>query len=86
MSDTPIQRKSPPTLDRALTAHQRRARIIAQMREQAIAAADELSAQHQARGEITTALRRRKIWFVAGAVVWGLGCIVVLGLIVAKGL
>ncbi len=86
MSDTPTQRNSPPTLDRILTAHQRRARIIAQLRERAIAAADELSAQHQARGEITAALRRRKIWFVAGAVVWGLGCIVVLGLIVAKGL
>jgi hypothetical protein len=89
MSDTPTQRNPPPTLDRILTAHQRRARIIAQLRERAIAATDELSAQHKEIGvEIANAVRRRKAFaclFVAGAAAW-VGCIVVLGLLVAKGL
>jgi hypothetical protein len=39
MSDTPIQRKPTPTLERILAAHERRARIIAELQEQAIATA-----------------------------------------------
>jgi hypothetical protein len=48
MSDTPIRRDSPANLDRVSAAHQRRARIIAQLHEQAIAAANDFSAQHKA--------------------------------------
>jgi hypothetical protein len=36
MSDAPIQRDPPPKLDRVLAAHERRARLIAQLHEQAI--------------------------------------------------
>ena len=90
MSDTPIQRDPPPKLDRVLAAYDRRARIIAQLRAQALAAADDLSTQHKEIGvEIAKVVGRRKAFawlFVAGAVFWGLGCIVVLGLLVAKGL
>jgi hypothetical protein len=45
MSDTPIRREPPPELDRVLAAHERRARLIAQLDEQAIAIANDLSAQ-----------------------------------------
>jgi hypothetical protein len=48
MSDTPTQRKPPPRLDRVLAAHQRRARIIAQLHAQAIATANDLAAQPKA--------------------------------------
>jgi hypothetical protein len=43
MSDRPTQHEQP-KLDRALAAHKRRARLIAQLHEQAIAAANYLSA------------------------------------------
>ena len=43
MSDTPIRRKPQPKLDRVLAAHERRARIIAQLHEQAIAAASDFA-------------------------------------------
>jgi hypothetical protein len=40
MSDTPIQRKTPPKLDRVLGAHERRARLIAELHVQEIAEKD----------------------------------------------
>jgi type VI protein secretion system component VasF len=40
MSNTPTQRKPPAGLNRVLSAHQRRARIIAQLHAQAIATAN----------------------------------------------
>jgi hypothetical protein len=55
MSDTPIQRKPPPKLDRVLAAHERRARLIAQLHEQAMATANDLSAQRKVSGQ--TSLR-----------------------------
>ena len=42
MSDTPIRREAPPKLDRDPAAHERRARLIAQLHEQAIATATDL--------------------------------------------
>jgi acyl transferase domain-containing protein len=61
MSDTPIRREPPPKLDRVLSAHERRARLIAQLHEQAIAIANDLSAQHKAvRANIAKDARRRK--------------------------
>ena len=83
---TPIRRKPPPKLDRVLTAHERRARLIAQLQEQAIATANDLSAQHKAiRAGITKDARRRKAeaWFCAGAFLLALGGIVAVGCILA---
>ena len=43
MSDTPTQREPPPELDGVLAAHERRARLIAYLHEQAMAKASDLS-------------------------------------------
>ena len=86
MSDTPIRRKPPPTLDRFLAAHQRRARIIAQLHEQAIAAASDLSPQHKMiRGGTArdTGGGKAEAWFCAGVFLLALGCIVAVGWILA---
>ena len=84
MSDTPIQRKPPPALDRGPTAHQRRARIIAQLQRQAIAAAGDLSAQATRRGSARHAGRgKAEAWLCAGVFLLALGCILVVGCIVA---
>jgi hypothetical protein len=87
MSDTPIQCKPPPTLDRVLAAHQRRARIIAQLHEQAIVTASDLSARHKAiRAGTAKNDRRQKAeaWlFSAGAFLLTLGCIVAVGCMLA---
>jgi hypothetical protein len=86
MSGTPAHHKQP-KLDRVLAAHKRRARLIAQLHEQAIAAAnDDLSA---AQNTIKTGTTRHSWWsnaawvsatallkVVAVAIlVAGLGCI-----------
>jgi acyl transferase domain-containing protein len=86
MSDTPIQRKTPPKLDRVLEAHERRARLIAELHEQAIATANSLSAQHKAIGVVIAKdVQRRKAeaWFCAGAFLLALSCIVGVGCILA---
>ena len=76
MSDTPTQRGLPPELDR--TAHERRARLIAQLHRQAIATANDMSARQNAIKEITKDARRRKAeaWLIAaGAFIVAVGCI-----------
>ena len=82
MSDTPIRREAPPKLDRDPAAHERRARLIAQLHEQAIATATDLLAQQKAiRAETAKDARRRKTaaWLIAaGAFIVALGCILVL--------
>ena len=87
MSDTPIRREPPPKLDRDPAAHERRARLIAQLREQAIATANDLSAQHKAtRASVAKNAQRRKAedWlFSAGAFLLALACIVAMGCILA---
>ena len=87
MSDTPIRREPPPELDRVLAAHERRARLIAQLHEQAIAIANDLSAQHKAvRANTAKDARRRKAeaWlFSAGAFLLALSCIVAVSCILA---
>ncbi len=86
MSDTPIQRKPRPKLDRVLAAYARRSHIIAQLHEQAIATANDLSAQHQAiRAGTAKDDRRRKAeaWFCAGAFLLALGCVVAVGCVLA---
>jgi hypothetical protein len=51
----------PPKLNRVLAAHERRARLIAQLHEQAIATANDLSARHKAiRADIAKDARRPK--------------------------
>jgi hypothetical protein len=88
MSDTPTQRKPPPTLDRFLAAHQRRARIIAQLHEQAITAANDLSTRHKAIrvGTAKDAGRgKAEAWFGAGAFLLALACIVAAACILAAG-
>jgi hypothetical protein len=75
MSDTPIQRETPAKLDRAVTAHERRARLIAQLHEQAMATA---SAQ---RKPIAKDARRRKAvaWTsIAGAFIVALASMLAL--------
>ena len=87
MSDTPTQHDPLPKRDRVLAAHERRARLIAQLHEQAIATATDLLAQHKAiRSDIAEDARRRKAeaWlFSAGAFLLALGCIVAGGCILA---
>jgi hypothetical protein len=87
MSDTPIRREAPPKLDREPAAHERRARLIAHLHEQAIATATDLLAQHKAiRADIAKDARRRKAeaWlFSAVAFLLALGCIVAGGCILA---
>ena len=86
MSDTPIQRKLPPKLDRVLAAHQRRARLIAQLQAQAIATANDLSAQHKAirAGTAKDAGRgKAEAWFCAAVFLLALGCIVTVGCVLA---
>jgi hypothetical protein len=48
MGDTPIQRDSPTNLDRVLAAHERRTRLIAQLHDEAIAAAYNSSVEQRA--------------------------------------
>ena len=86
MSDTPIQRKLPPKIDRVLAAHERRARLIAQLHAQAIAAAIDLSAQRKAirAGTAKDAGRgKAEAWFCAGVFLLALGCIVTGGCVLA---
>jgi hypothetical protein len=59
MSDTPVRREPPPTLERVLATYERRARLIAQLHEQAIAAANDLPAQEKAIKDITKNARRQ---------------------------
>jgi acyl transferase domain-containing protein len=76
MSDTPIRREAPPKLDRDPAAHERRARLIAQLHEQAIATANDLSAQQNTIKEITTQRRKAEAWLIAaGASIVAVGCI-----------
>ena len=87
MSDTPIWREPPPKLDRVLAAHERRARLIAQLHAQAIATANDLSAQRKAiRADIAkdAGRRRAEAWvFSAGAFLLALGGIVTGGCVLA---
>ena len=82
MSDTPTQREPPPKLDRVLAAHERRARLIAQMHRQAMETANNLLNQH--RGiearlvKVAKDGRRRWTEAIAGALVVALGCILAL--------
>jgi hypothetical protein len=71
MSDTPIQRKPPPKLDRVLAAHIRRTRLIAQLLEQAVASANnDLSTQQNAiKGDITRHTQWQEAdWMIAAAI------------------
>jgi hypothetical protein len=86
MSDTPIKRISTPTLDRVLAAHARRAQIIAQLHEQAIATTNDLSAQHKAIRALTAkgdGRRKAEVWLCAGAFLLTLCGIVAVGCILA---
>ena len=82
MSDTPIQRKPPPKIDRALAAHERRARLIAQLHEQALATASDLAPQRKAITAVTIkdGLRRKaEPWLCASIFLLTLGGIVAMG-------
>jgi hypothetical protein len=77
MSESPTQGKLPPELERVIAAHSRRARVIAQLREQAIAGADALSHQRKA------GRQKAEAWFCAGAFFLALSCLVALGCVLA---
>jgi hypothetical protein len=72
-----------PKLDRVLAEHERRARLIAQLHQQAIAAATDPPAQQNAIKEfIAKDAQRRKVearLFFVGAFVLALGCIIAVG-------
>ena len=82
MSDTPTQREPPPKLDRVLAAHERRARLIAQMHRQAMEIANNLLTQQQAveagLAKVTKDARHRRTEAIAGALVVALGCVLAL--------
>jgi len=83
MSDTPIRRDSP-KLDGVVAAHERRTRLIAQLHEQAVAAAKDLSAQHKGIRAKDARRQRAEAWlFSAGAFLLALGCIAAVGCILA---
>jgi hypothetical protein len=87
MSDSPTRRKPPPRPVRVLMAHQRRARIIAQLHAQAIATANDLAAQPNA---IRTSTVRNaghgkaEAWFCTVAFLLALGAIVAAGYALAS--
>jgi hypothetical protein len=86
MGDTPTQRKPPPRLDRVLAAHQRRARIIAQLHAQAIATANDLAAERKAIGAGTAKNAvegKAEAWLGAGVFLLALGSIVAAGCVLA---
>jgi len=77
-----MQRERPLKLDRALAAHERRARLIAQMHRQAMETANNLLNRHRGieAGLVKVAkdARRRRTEAIAGAFVLALGCILAL--------
>ena len=77
MSDTPTHRGLPPERDRI--AHERQARLIAQLHRQAIATANDLLTQRKGiEASIAKDAPRRntEAWLIAaGAVIVALGCI-----------
>ena len=85
MSHFPTQREAALKLNRVLAAHERRARLIAQLHEQAFATANDLSAQRTAtRASVAQNSQRRKVeaWlFSAKVFLLALGCIVAVGCI-----
>ena len=64
------------------TAHERRARLIAQMHRQAMETANELLTQHKAieagLTKVAKGARRRRTEAIAGAFVVALGCVLAL--------
>lgn len=76
-----MQRERPLKLDRVLAAHERRARLIAQMHRQAMETANNLLNQHQGIAglvKVAKDARRRRTEAIAGALVVALGCILAL--------
>jgi hypothetical protein len=71
-----------PTRRQVRTAHERRARLIAQMHRQAMEASHNLLNQHQAiensLSKVAKDARRRRAKVIAGAFVVALGCILAL--------
>jgi hypothetical protein len=75
MSDTP-HREPSTNLHRELAARRRRARIIAQLHKQAIAAANDLSAQHKVIEVGITKRQETVVWMsFAGAFIVALASI-----------
>ena len=86
MSNTPTQRPPPSKLDGALAAHERRARLIAQLHKQAIATAGDLAVQRKASttGPLEDRGRRKAEWLCMSAFLLALGIIVAIGCILIK--
>jgi hypothetical protein len=85
MSDTPTQREPPTKLDHVLAAHERRARLIAQLHTQAVATSRDLAVRRKVR---TTGLaeerRHRKAqWLCMIVFLLALGGIVAVGCILS---
>jgi hypothetical protein len=87
MSDTPLQRKPPSKIDCALAAHERRARLIAQLHKQAVATASDLAAKQKASttGIIKDGWRQKaEPWLCMSAFLLALGGIVAVGCILIR--
>jgi hypothetical protein len=71
-----------PTQQQVLTAHERRAQLIAQMHRQAMETANELLTQHTvieaSLAKAAKDARRRRTEAIAGAFVVALGCVLAL--------
>jgi hypothetical protein len=83
ISDT-LRRTHPSELNRALAAHQRRARVIAELHEQTIASVNPPSApRKEIEAGMTQDARqgKKEAWFCAGVFLLALGCIVAAGCI-----
>jgi hypothetical protein len=86
MSNTPTQRKLPSKLDGALAAHERRARLIAQLQKQAVATARDLAVHRKPRATgLFEGRRRREVeWLCMSAFMLALGSIVAVGWILTR--
>jgi type VI protein secretion system component VasF len=88
MSDTPTQREPPSKLDHVLAAHERRARLVAQLHTQAVATSRDLALRRKPR---TTGLhedrRRRKAeWLCMIIFLLALGGIAAVGCILCAAI
>jgi type VI protein secretion system component VasF len=84
MSDSPTRRKPPPRLVRVLTAHQRRARIIAQLHAQAMATENDRPNAIRTSTVKNAGRGKAEAWFCTVAFLLALGAIVAAGYALAS--
>jgi len=82
--------REPPAQHQGLTAYERRARVIAQLRERALVRAESLATRPKAiPGKTRKSVRWQEpaVWFlIGGTLFWGACCVFVLYYVVTKGI